>query len=144
MTRRTASRRTSSYNSGGNTNTYWDFGDIGAGGRVSIPNPTGTETNWTHYALVACQSGHFMKILVNGQQVVSNATFNAFETTVASTLRIGGGTGFFSTAVWTSSGCGTWLAARPRSSGTWAGRSAATRQGCSCTSNSTRAPAPLR
>ena len=78
-----------------NGNTYWDFGDIGSGGRVSMANPPGTLGNWTHYALVGSATGNFMKIYVNGVEAATVASFNAFETATACALRIGGSTSFF-------------------------------------------------
>ena len=78
-----------------NGNTYWDCGDIGAGGRVSVASPAGSVGNWTHYALVSSVSGGFMKIYVNGVQVATVATANTFNTASAYALRIGGSTGSF-------------------------------------------------
>ena len=90
-----------SYNSGGNTNTYWDCGDItGTGaGRLSTPNPAGTVGNWTHYAFVSSASGGFMKIYVNGVEVASKTgTVSAFNPAGNNPnvygLYIGGGDGY--------------------------------------------------
>lgn len=63
-----------SYNSGGNTNTYWDFGNIGTGGRLAVANPPDTVGHWTHYALVSSASGGFLKIYVNGAEVATKAS----------------------------------------------------------------------
>ncbi len=72
---------------------YWDFGDIDNDGRVSFANSGGPTAGWTHYAFVASQSGNFMKIYIDGAEVASLASFNAFEITGASALRIGSGSG---------------------------------------------------
>lgn len=44
----------------------WDFGDSGAGGRLSYTPPVSLEGNWNHFAFVASESGNFMRIYRNG------------------------------------------------------------------------------
>jgi hypothetical protein len=61
-----------------NANTYWDFGNIGAGGRLSEPNPPGTISNWTHYAFVASFNSNSMSIYVNGVLSTSKAGMSRF------------------------------------------------------------------
>lgn len=136
------------------TNIYWDFGDISNGGRVSVANSGGSAAGWTHYAFVASQSGNFMKIYINGTEVASVASFNAFETAVASALRIGGGGADFFTGsidefrVWNVARTPTQIAASRTSP------VAGNATGLPCISNSTkpaatppstapRPPAPL-
>ena len=82
-----------------NGNTYWDCGDINAGGRVSMPNPDAVN-KWTHYAFVSSKAGGFMKIYVNGVQTATKGTpvpgFNtAGNGATGYGLYIGGGSGFF-------------------------------------------------
>lgn len=62
-----------------NGNTYWDFGDIGQGGRVSVPNQGTWLNNWTHFALVGSQRGGFMKIYANGTLVATSEGFNDLD-----------------------------------------------------------------
>lgn len=81
-----------------NGNTYWDCGDINAGGRVSMPNPDAVN-KWTHYAFVSSASGGFMKIYINGVEAASKTgPVSAFNTggngTAGYGLYIGGGSGF--------------------------------------------------
>ncbi|MBI5862899.1 MAG: hypothetical protein HZB38_00010 [Planctomycetes bacterium] len=45
---------------------YWDFGNIGAGGRLSYAPPVSIVGSWQHFAFVASQSGNFMRIYRNG------------------------------------------------------------------------------
>ena len=48
-------------------NTYWDFGNIGTGGRLGpVSAPANSISNWVHYAFVASQSGNYMSIYTNG------------------------------------------------------------------------------
>lgn len=69
-----------SYQSGGNTNTYWDCGNIGGAGRLSIANPPGTVGNWTHYAFVSVGgTGQNMKIYVNGEEAGSKSGAGLFN-----------------------------------------------------------------
>ena len=61
----TATNRFQSHLNYFNGNTYWDFGDIGNGGRVQVMNNSAWLNNWTHFALTA-KSGTGMKIYANG------------------------------------------------------------------------------
>jgi hypothetical protein len=45
---------------------YWDFGDIGNGGRLSYKPSQPITLTWQHYAFVASQSGSYMGIYRNG------------------------------------------------------------------------------
>ncbi len=45
---------------------YWDFGDINNGGRLSYTPPESLVGTWQHFALVASQSGNYMRIYRNG------------------------------------------------------------------------------
>ena len=47
-------------------NVYWDFGDIFNGGRLSYQPPESIVGTWQHFALVASQSGNYMRIYRNG------------------------------------------------------------------------------
>lgn len=82
-----------------NGNSYWDFGDIGAAGtasgRLQTTNVPGWVGNWTHFALVASQSGGIMRFYANGELIKESINFNDFSTAAPSALRIGGNTGFF-------------------------------------------------
>jgi hypothetical protein len=77
-----------------NGNTYWDFGDIGGGGRVDLPNMPAWLGNWTHFALTA-KSGSGMKIYANGVEVATSTSFNALESVGSAILSIGGISNFY-------------------------------------------------
>ena len=49
-----------------NGTVYWDFGNIGTGGRLSYTPPVSLVGTWQHFALVASQSGNYMRIFRNG------------------------------------------------------------------------------
>ena len=72
-----------------NGNTYWDFGDISTGaGRLFQASAPGSFGAWTHYALVASQSGNFMRLFVNGALHASKVGMSPF-TRGTYALRIG-------------------------------------------------------
>ena len=75
-------------------NTYWDFGNILAGGRDYAASPPGALQTWTHYAFVASQGGHYMRIYVNGSLFSGTSQMTPFQRGNYS-LRIGGNTNFF-------------------------------------------------
>ena len=54
-------------------NVYWDFGDIVNGGRLSYQPPESILGTWQHFALVASQSGNYMRIYRNGFLEASKA-----------------------------------------------------------------------
>ena len=56
--------------------TYWDFGDVSEGGRVSIQNSTWTNV-WAHYSFTA-ESGVGMKIYRNAIEIASTNTSSVF------------------------------------------------------------------
>jgi hypothetical protein len=58
--------------------TYWDFGNISGGGRVFTTSPPNSIENWVHYALVASQSGNYMRIYTNGVLQISQAGMTPF------------------------------------------------------------------
>jgi len=60
--------------------TYWDFGNINVSpsGRVSTTSPPNSVQNWTHYALVASQSGNYMRIYTNGVLQISQTGMTPF------------------------------------------------------------------
>lgn len=45
---------------------YWDFGNINTGGRLSYTPSVSLVGTWQHFALVASQSGNYMRIFRNG------------------------------------------------------------------------------
>ena len=45
---------------------YWDLGNNTGGGRLSYAPPASIINSWQHFALVASQSGNFMRIYRNG------------------------------------------------------------------------------
>ena len=45
---------------------YWDFGDIAGGGRLSYTPPVSIVGSWQHFAMVASQTGNYMRIYRNG------------------------------------------------------------------------------
>ncbi len=88
-----------SYNSGGNTNTYWDFGNIGSNGRLFVANPPNTVGNWTHYAFVSSANGGLMKIYVNGVEAAAKSGAASYfnnhgNQATGYSLHLGGGPGF--------------------------------------------------
>ncbi len=47
--------------------TYWDFGDIATGGRLSYSNPSHCSSpSWQHYTLVSSHTDNYMAIYRNG------------------------------------------------------------------------------
>jgi T5SS/PEP-CTERM-associated repeat protein len=75
--------------------TYWDFGNLAStNARIDCPTPPGALSNWTHYALVASESGNFMRIYRNGVLVTNRPGMTRF-TRGSYELRLGGGPGFF-------------------------------------------------
>jgi hypothetical protein len=76
----------------GDGGTYWDFGDITSGGRLAYypTNPPLTEV-WQHYALVASQSGNYMRIYHNGILQAQATGMKPF-TQYNANLLLGGGT----------------------------------------------------
>jgi hypothetical protein len=71
---------------------YWDFGNIGAGGRLEYPQPGGggiLVNTWQHFALVASQSGNYMRAYRNGVLEGQKAGMEPFDL-VAAALQIGG------------------------------------------------------
>src|SRR5947209_7945127 len=58
--------------------TYWDFGNISGAGRVFATSPSNSVQNWTHYALVASQSGNYMRIYTNGMLQISQSGMTPF------------------------------------------------------------------
>jgi hypothetical protein len=75
--------------------TYWDFGDSTGSGRLSVATPAGTVGTWTHWALVASQTGNFMKIYRDGAEIATRTGMDAFSVATSYALRIGGDTGLF-------------------------------------------------
>ncbi len=72
--------------------TYWDFGNILTTGRLgSVPAPAGSVSNWVHYALVASQSGNYMRIYTNGVLCANQSGMTPFVPG-SYELRIGSGT----------------------------------------------------
>jgi len=76
-----------------NGTTYWDFGNASTAGRLSYPNPSGTVSNWTHYALVASSNANAMRIYRNGV-LETNKTGMAPFVRGTYDLRLGGDGGF--------------------------------------------------
>lgn len=60
---------------------YWDFGDISAGGRLSYTPPASITGTWQHFALVASQSGNYMRIYRNGVLEAEKAGMTPFVRT---------------------------------------------------------------
>ncbi len=50
----------------GDGKVYWQFGNAGNGGDLSYTPPESLVGSWQHFALVASQSGNFMRIYRNG------------------------------------------------------------------------------
>ena len=71
---------------------YWDFGNISAGGRLSYTPPVSLVGTWQHFALVASQSGNYMRIFRNGVQEAEKTGMTPFVRTNTD-LYIGGGPG---------------------------------------------------
>ena len=57
---------------------YWDFGDFASGGRLSYTPPQSIVGTWQHFALVASQSGNFMRIYRNGVLEAQKAGMTPF------------------------------------------------------------------
>lgn len=75
--------------------TYWDFGKIVGGGRISSINaPVNSVGNWVHYAFVASRSGNFMSIYTNGVLMATQAGMTPFVRG-AYDLHIGGTSNYF-------------------------------------------------
>ena len=67
------------YNSPSPGVTYWDFGNISGGGRLGpVPAPANSIGSWVHYAMVASQSGNYMRIYTNGVLQSSQTGMNTF------------------------------------------------------------------
>ena len=78
-----------------NGNTYWDFGDITMGGRLSKANPSDCADNrWHHYALTASSSSNSMNIYLDGVLWTSKSGMDNFSQTIVD-LQIGGRTSYF-------------------------------------------------
>jgi hypothetical protein len=58
-------------------NIYWDFGDIGGGGRLSVAFDSSWRDQWSHWAFVS-ESGVGQKIYRNGVVIASDATTSTF------------------------------------------------------------------
>jgi hypothetical protein len=69
--------------------TYWDFGNIITGGRLDASCPPNSISNWVHYAMVASQSGNYMRIYTNGVLQASQTGMTPF-TRGNYSLQIGG------------------------------------------------------
>jgi hypothetical protein len=75
----------------GDGGTYWDFGDITSGGRL-VYYPTNPLTEvWQHYAVVASQSGNYMRIYRDGILQAQTTGMKPFAQYNADLL-LGGGT----------------------------------------------------
>ena len=57
--------------SSSDSKVYWDFGNIGSGGRLSYAPPVPVVGSWQHFAFVASRSGNYMKIFRNGVEEAS-------------------------------------------------------------------------
>lgn len=76
----------------GNGNTYWDYGDISAGGRVSIANPALTAGSLHHWAFVASRAGGYMSIWLDGVRVAHQTGLTPGNlSSTAKTLQFGTG-----------------------------------------------------
>ena len=58
--------------------TFWDFGDASADGRLAYPNPSDTVSNWVHYALVTSSADNTMRIYRNGVLDTSKVGMSPF------------------------------------------------------------------
>ena len=78
------------YDNSGTLSTFWDYGSIFNGGRLSIPNTT-FQTSWEHYAFVVSESLDSMRVYKDGvlQGAKSNISSGLFNR--ARHLYIGGG-----------------------------------------------------
>jgi hypothetical protein len=79
------------YNNG---DTFWDFGDIGNGGRLNGPNPSNSVGAWVHYALVASQVSNYMTIYTNGNVFLTQSGMTPIVPE-ASDLHIGGDSDYY-------------------------------------------------
>ncbi|MDB6026479.1 MAG: regulatory domain of in-like proprotein convertase [Verrucomicrobiales bacterium] len=69
---------------------YWDFGSISVGGRLSYTPPVSITNSWQHFALVASQSGNYMRIYRNGALEAAKTGMKLFGHGNYD-LRLGGG-----------------------------------------------------
>ena len=76
------------YDHNGVPSTFWDYGNIGGGGRMTIQSPY--QTVWDHYAFVVSGSQGIMRIYKNGV-LKSQKTNISFLTNRNRNLNIGGG-----------------------------------------------------
>ena len=59
-----------------NGHTYWDYGNIWAGGRLNCNTPPTTFGNWSHYVFVADEVTNNLSIYKDGILVCSNTSAN--------------------------------------------------------------------
>jgi hypothetical protein len=62
----------------GDGNTYWDFGSIPGGGRLSYTSPSDCTDRWNHYVLLSSSSSNSMQIYRNGILEASSGTHSNF------------------------------------------------------------------
>lgn len=84
-----------------NSQTFWDFGNISANGRLSdAPSPVPNGNTWDHWVFVSSATNGFRKYYKNGVlqlTLIGNSTFNNLP---SKNLLIGGGLGVNSSFLW--------------------------------------------